>query len=260
MNYLSFKNIFSIAQLSYLSIFLFSLNSLSKDIIIAGDQWCPYVCSPKDEIGRGFSVELVEMALKEMSHRSTYVNSGFPRLIRNIEEDVWHVVTGTDKRFSPKLYISKEPVAYTKWSFVTLKGRKWKYTGVESLRNIRLGTVAGYVYSDRVMEHIEKNLETGLVTPIYSFNPQKLNLQKLSYGRIDTFLGEEAVIKYWAKKIGIHKNIKFVGVDFEAPLFCGLNRFNSKLSSEIDEGIRRLKKTKKIQKLLKKYGITNWKL
>ncbi len=235
------------------------MNALAQkeSVIIAGDQWCPYVCDKKGDFG--FSVELVQAALKEIGKESIYVNAGFIRLIKNIEENKWHVVTGTDESFSPNLLISKEPVAYTRWVFVTLKESNWKYKGVESLKSIRLGTVAGYVYSPEVNKYISENEKSSKVSPIYFHNPQKANLQKLLAKRIDVFLVEEAVYRYWAKTIGHGDAFRIAGLDFEGPLYCGLNKNAVKLRDSIDSGIRTLKKNGKIPKLLKKYDIRVWK-
>jgi len=242
--------------------FLVSLDSFSlesKEVIIGGDQWCPYVCDSKGN--HGFSVELVREVLKREGFKIKYVNSNFLRLIRNIEEGKWHIVTGTDKNFSPNLLISKEPVAYTRWVFITSKKSKWKYTGPDSLEKLRLGTVAGYTYSKELTEYIERNKDTKKVRLHYSNNPQKSNLNMLLLGRIDVFIEDEAVINYWSKEMKIKTDaFRVAGVDFEAPLYCGLNINDQSLSDKIDRGIKKFTKTEEFQKLLKKYEIKNGEL
>lgn len=244
----------------FFSVFTFCINAFSthneRVIIIAGDQWCPYVCKSKDK--PGFSVELVKRALKEMQYETQYVWTNFPRLIRYIKAGKWDVVTGTDKSFSPDLLISKKPVAYTRWVYVTKKDLPWVYQGPESLKNLVLGTVAGYVYSPELMAYINKNKNTDSISTLHSARPQEANLKMLRLGRIDVFIGEESVIKHWAKEIGAVGEFRIAGLDFKKPLFCGLNKKDKKLSETIDKGIEKFTKTKEFKKLLKRYHINNW--
>jgi polar amino acid transport system substrate-binding protein len=245
-------------SLFLLFVLLFSTSLYAqKDVIIAGDQWCPFVCEGNER--KGFSVELVEEVLKKEGIPIKYVNSGFIRLTKNIEDNIWHVVTGTDESFTPSLLISKVPIAHTKWVFVTRKDSKWKFNGVKSLEKLRLGTVAGYVYSKEVTDYIEKNKGKYNVVPIYSHNPQKVNLKKLLNNRIDVYIGEEAVFRYWAKEIGAEDGFRVAGVDLEGPLYCGLNKSNTKLMKVIDKGVKKYVKTPEFKKLLEKYKIKNWK-
>lgn len=239
-------------------IFLSACTAQAKDrvIKIAGDQWCPYVCEKSEK--NGFSVELVEQALKLKGFKSTYENGNFPRIIRNIEKGIWDVVTGTDESFSPELLISKVPVAYTRWVFVTRKELDWKYEGPKSLEGLVLGVVAGYVYSPQLMEYINKNINTDHVVSLFSSSPQEANLRLLRRNRIQVFIGEERVIDYWAKQIGADEEFRIAGVDFEAPLYCGLNKKDQAISDLIDEGIIEFNKTKEFKKLIEKYQIKKW--
>lgn len=238
-----------------------SLNAYSSEtnnrvIKIAGDQWCPYVCEKSKE--KGFSVELVEQALRLKGFTSTYENGNFPRIIRNIEKGTWDVVTGTDESFSPELLISKVPVAYTRWVFVKRKDLNWKYDGPKSLEGLVLGVVAGYVYSPELMKYIDKNKNTDKVVTLFSSSPQEAALKLLRRNRIQVFIGEESVIDYWANEIGADEEFTIAGVDFEAPLYCGLNKADQKVSDLIDEGIIEFNKTKAFKNLLEKYQIKKW--
>lgn len=232
-------------------------NATERVITIAGDQWCPYVCDKDGD--HGFSVELVEKVLKQNYLRTKYVNSNFIRLISQIKKGEWDLVTGTDKNFSPGLLISKVPVAYTKWVYITRQDQNWNYNGIKSLKGLRLGTVAGYIYSKELTNYIVENKDTKKVNIVYTYNPQEVNLRKLLKNKIDVFIGDEAVINYWIKKSNYSKSdFKVSGVDFKAPLYCGLNKKDQILSDIIDQGITRFSKTNQFKKLLKKYNIKNW--
>lgn len=254
------KNIFY--NFACLFFFLFCVNVFSQEIskrtvTIVGDQWCPYVCSNKGDYG--FSVELVKKVLDKHNYKTVYMNSNFVRLVEKIEKGEWDIVTGTNKSFSPGLLISKVPVAFTKWVFVTKNDLKWEYKGPDSLKKLRLGTVAGYTYSKELMKYIEKNKDTDRVSSLFSTSPQESNIKMLVSGRIDVFIEDKAVIDYWLEYLKIDKSkIRVAGVDFEAPLYCGLNKKDQKLADLIDKGIKEFSKTKEFERLLKKYKITNY--
>lgn len=256
MNAMPMPMLLKVFLLGLISFSAYAAETESRVIKIAGDQWCPYVCEKSNE--NGFSVELVEQALKLKGFESTYENGNFPRIIRNIEKGTWDVVTGTDKSFSPELLISKVPVAYTRWVFVKRKDLNWKYDGPESLEGLVLGVVAGYVYSPELMKYIEKNKDTDNVVSLFSSSPQESALRLLRRDRIQVFIGEESVIDYWAKKIGADEEFAIAGLDFEAPLYCGLNKKDQKVSDLIDEGIIEFNQTKAFKKLLEKYQIKKW--
>ncbi|MGK5093188.1 transporter substrate-binding domain-containing protein [Deltaproteobacteria bacterium TL4] len=228
---------------------------------MGADLWCPYACEGGKNFN-GFSVEVTQEALRLKGWKTEYINASFDRVTLQVETGHWQIAIATDSVFTPSLLITKEPVAYTKWVFVVRKDENWKFEGVASLRKKILGGVKGYVYSPAVMDYLEQHKNSDRIFLIASVTPQKQGLSMLVENRIDVYLEDEIVIRYWAKQLKILDKIEVVGIDSEIPLYNGLKTHDenaAQLAELIDSGIRELKNTETLKRLLTKYDISIWK-
>ena len=228
----------------------------SKPLVIAADLWCPYACSVGEP--HGFSVELIEQALQHEGMASEYVNTTFSRAEKHIQAGLIDILPATDGEFTPDLLITAEPVAYTRWVFVTRQDLDWTYQGAASLEQVRLAVVAGYSYSDSTNRHIEANRDNGRVAQVYDVDPQVKSLELLASGRVDAVLEDETVVRYWADKLGLSAQIRFAGTEAELPLYCGLNQNAAQLATLLDRGLRQMRQDGTLERLLTKYGIQHW--
>lgn len=244
---------------SFLSL---SAYSEEKDIIIGADQWCPFFCQAGEKYD-GFSIELLQEALRIKGLKSTYTTAPFDRVTRQVETGHWQIHGATDAVFTPSILIGKEPVAYSKWVFVVRKGTDWVYKGVESLKGKRFGAISGYVYSDDLMNYYRQPANKDMIVNLASESPQQQVLRMLIFKRFDFIVEDESVVRYWTKKLGLFDQIEFVGVDSEVAFFPGYRKNDEKaaiLAQQVDSGIRQAKKNSALMKqLIKKYDIAIWK-
>ncbi len=242
-------------------LFAFPVWSQEEAVIVGSDTWCPYACSLKDNQVEGFSVELVQEALKLKGMKSIYKVAGFLRVVSNVERGDWDIIVATGPTSAPKLLLSKEFVVHMQFVFVVKKGDTCRYKGIESLKQTILGTVAGYAYGDEISAYVEKYRKTSLVDQMFGETPQKQNIQKLLAGRIKVAIFDEAVVKYWAKQLDVLDKLQIVGDVYGASLSCGFtnNEKGRNLAKAVDEGIRKLRGTETMKRLLNKYNTVTWK-
>lgn len=226
-------------------------------IIIAADTWCPYTCADGQNFD-GFAVEIVSEALKMAKIGYQYKNASFDRIEELVEKGNWQISVATDKFLTPRLLISKESVAIGRYVYVALKNRSIKINQVADLQKLVLGVASGYFYSKKLMDYITAKKNAAKVSMVSSSMPHKLNLLKLKNGRIDVYLEDERVVKYWAKELKMDQEIEVVGIDTEYMYFNGLknkNKESKKLLKRIDNELQSFKKTEKFTEIMQKYAI-----
>ncbi len=197
---------------------------------------CPYTCDPVlDGEKNGFMVEIAQIAFKRTGHTYTVKIEPFPEVTTGL-------VTA---------------------SFIVPKGETWKYTGVESLKQIRLGNVVGYTWSDKAVNQYLQNTKFPAVQNISVEEPVKNNLQKLRVNRIDAYLDIIESAKYMTSKIGINFDEEFASAgDLEkTPHYTAFYPQHPKAREYariMSEGMRALRASRKLAQILAKYGLKDW--
>ncbi len=234
----------------------------AEKIIIAADQWCPYFCQSGKNFD-GFSVDLLHEALKRNGLEMEYLNASFARITIQVEKGKWQIHGGTDASFTPSLLIGKEAVAFSKWVFVSKKGRNWTYEGVASLKGKVFGGISGYVYSNELMEYYDRPENKDRLLLLAGDAAQKQALMMLMSDRVDFIIEDESVVRYWAHKLRMSDKIEISGVDSEVAIYPGYRKGDAEaaaLAKKVDRAIQSVKRNSAfMSQLVKKYEIYSWK-
>ena len=137
------------------------INSYAETINVAVLEFCPFVCDPAKENGKaGFSVELERTIFERAGYQINFRLVPYLRSIKKTEEGEYDAV-GFCNDWSSEINIcSEETVGPMIQTFYVKKGNPWKYTGIKSLKDIKLGVIGGYNYnlvSEKFQQYIEKN-------------------------------------------------------------------------------------------------------
>lgn len=241
--------------------FVLSASAFGKVLTIAADTWCPYNCDASSR-ERGFMIDVVSEVLSKHGYSVSYRNESWTKALQEVQDGAVDAVVGAGSTESEKLVVAKEPLGVNKTCFYTLAGSGWKYTGVGSLSDVRLGVIAGYLYGGETDLYVDKtrtNYEKlQLVT---GDKPLLQNVKKLQAGRIDALVENEMVMTFSSHKFAL-LGLRNAGCDKEMPLYIAFSPKHAeskRLAEYVNQGIPELRRSGKLKAILARYGVKDWK-
>ena len=127
---------------------------------------------------------------------------------------------------------------------------------------IRLGAIAGYAYSPKVDEYIEKNYRLPAVQLVAGENSLEQNIRKLLAKRIDALVASNVVIDSKMKQLNITGKLRFAGAIEPSELMyiaCSPKKSSSvKYIKLFSDGIVELRESGELARILNKYGVKDW--
>jgi polar amino acid transport system substrate-binding protein len=234
----------------------------AKSLIIASDEWCPYVCD--DEVSRGFLIEIineiaannnivVELSLMPLARALALTKKG--------EVDITLALT-PQHIIDFKLLQSSSSFGGLYNDFYVTKTKAWRFQGLTNLegklRNSAiLGTINGYEYGEDISRLLKKYPEH--VFSASGNSPLQNQLTMLQMGRLDILLDSRFTVQYQLSKMSKH-NIIYAGTEGSfTPLFLGFSpSFDKELISLFDQTLQTLRNNGRLAHILMKYGIEDW--
>jgi polar amino acid transport system substrate-binding protein len=248
----------------FLSIAIFKLSLASAaTITLVADEWPPFNIKPNSE-KEGYIVEIARRVLESHGHIVVYKNIPWNRAIEMTRAGNYDGAIGASKTDAAGFIFPSEELAINKLAFYVKKGSTWRYKGLPSIREITLGIVAGYDYRQWLLEYIDANKnDQSKIQILYGDEPVKRNLIKMMNGRIEVVVDSEAAIRYVANNLNILDKIECAGYDDE-PAFIYIAFSPNKPESTdyaklLSEGISSLRRSGELEKILRKYGLNDWK-
>ncbi len=254
------SQIFTILFISF-----FSLGNIqAKELVFVNDMapYCPYTnCGNKKS---GFVIDTVRAIFESRGYKVKIINVPWNRALLMVNGGKADGILGLLKGSAPGLIYPKTEVAKYEVSLFTLKGNPWKYNGVASLKNIRMGLMQGYDYED-IDQEFKKFLKDPTNKPnFYWATSLERSLLMIERKRLDAILEVRNVIEYIINKEKLSEKIKYSGTvgDHDVLGYVGFSRHNSesqKFADIFDEGMIKLRKTQQFKGILNQYNVKDWK-
>jgi polar amino acid transport system substrate-binding protein len=239
--------------------------SLKAQTVISfrADSWYPYNGKPSDA-KPGYAVELLKMIYEPKGFKVDYQIMPWKRAIADGETGQHNAIIGAIKVDAPTFVFPEEPVGTSDTTFFIKKEMKWKYDGIASLAGKQLGVVAGYSYGEPLDAYIKANAANpALISESSGDTASELGIKRLQAGRIDIYAETASV--FWAQldKQSISRDIFVCAgtMTDPEPIFVAFSpaKPESKDHAKMfSEGIRALRKSGELAKILAKYGISDW--
>ncbi len=178
-------------------------------------------------------------------------------------------IVGAAKEEVPDFIFPKECMGFSNVYFFVKKGNPWQYQGVDSLKQVAIGIMENYSYGEVLDAYFEENKDTQNVQIVRSIKPLYNNIKKLLAGRIDAIAEEKVVFISLAKDMGVSDQVQEAvmypvhNVDEIEELkiylaFSPSNPESIRYSNILSEGINHMRATGKLDKILEKYGLSDW--
>jgi len=232
----------------------------AETITIRSDEWMPFNGQPGDKQYPGFALEIMKMIYEAKGCRIDYRLMPWNRSLIGVKNGTYDAVIGATQGEAKDFILPKEPLyILSPDTFYVLKENEWQYKGVESLRTVRLGSIADYEYSDDLTAYIKRFEETDRVKVEYGDSAHLNLIRSLLEGYVDVIIDTPSV---FAWEIGRWKissdNFKHAGAseDEKWPMYIAFS--SHKKTSQIyadtfDLEIRKLRRSDRYKELLHKY-------
>jgi polar amino acid transport system substrate-binding protein len=234
----------------------FSLELRADIINIASDPWFPYTGKNSDE--SGYVIELVTEIFKEAGHTVKYSALPWSRAIDLTRRGKLNAIACCYKEEARDFIFPKEEVGDSINRFYSL--RPFKYSGVSSLKGLRIGVVKDYFYGEVVDKFLENNK---LKIEQAKLEPVKANFKMLNRSRLDLVIANEYVAKSVIKRLNLN-NIYASKKSLESSkklwlCFSPNSPDSNKYSKIYSKGIEKFRSNGKLKRILMKYGLQDWK-
>ncbi len=228
----------------------------SDEITLAGDPWCPFTCDPASD-KPGLIVEVAKELLESAGHKVIYKEVAWARAVNDTRDNKINAVAGALKADAPDFIFPSVSWANQKSCFFVKKGSAWKYKGVDSLKDQKIGAVQDYTYGEPFDSYVKNSKSVDLV----SGTGTTLKLfKKLQDSRVAIIIEDETVAAYTLvndKSLAGSEIVK-VGCLKATPLYVTFSPKNPKskdYAKSLSESFKKFKTSPKMKEILSRYGL-----
>lgn len=231
----------------------------AETLIMEADVWCPVNCA-QDTERPGIFVELAREIFTEAGIEVEYRVTNWARAVQDVRNGRVNALVGAGIRDAPDFIFGDTAPGISRNCFYARADSAWRYTGLASLGQIRLGVINGYSYGEEIDGYIHRH-QKNLDRLQFAAGEQALalNVRKVELGRIDAMLENTWVMSMYLDQHGNAGDLIKVGCRVpDVPIYIA---FSPVLSSSaryrdiFDEGVRRYRQDGRLNALLQRYGI-----
>ena len=230
-------------------------------ITIAADPWMPYTGDGKNQ--NGFILDIAKEIFRESGHTVRYIVLPWERAILSTREGKCDALASCFKTEAPDfIFPSNEQGVSTSEIFVR-KAAPWTYSGINSLKSMRIGIISGYSYGPRVDSYIRANKKNrNLVWVLVGEDALIKGLRMLNLGRIDALIEDTRVVQYTSRQLNLSGEFTAAGkVMAPEKLWIGFSPANAKsktFAGILSEGMVKIRQSGRLDQILNKYGLSDW--
>lgn len=249
-------------RLTLFSLFLLASQLVLSDVItLVADEWCPYNCA-SDNSAPGFIIEIAEAVFEPLGHSIEYKTMPWARAIYGVREGHYDGIVGVGKQEAPDFVFSLNSAGKATHAFFVKRGNDWRYNGLKSLDQIKLGAILNYSYGqlyDTYIVHHKENPNRVQLTSGEKGLSQNIN--KLIWERIDAVVEDRAVFRYTSLEMGVIDSFVEVGTVFYEDVYIAFSPKNdnaNEYAKLLSDGIRGLRASGELAAILSRYGLEDW--
>lgn len=234
--------------------------SAGETLRLRADTWMPYNGDPAAD-HPGFAVELAKTIFEPQGIKVDYQTMPWAEALGAAREGNIEGVIGAGSAETKGLTVPQESIGEPRVVLLVRKDNAWKFENNSSLKDIRLGVIEGYTYWDSLDEYIKANSAPRVVT-FKGETPLVDGLTQLKAGKIDAMPETMAVFVWTVKGMGLSPaDFHIVHTHQNEPIYLAFSSTPAgmKYAKLFDEGVQKLRVSGQFAKLLKSYGMSDWK-
>lgn len=249
--------------LSFCLLLLLSVSAGAETISVRADIWPPYNGDPK-EAKTGYMIEVLREIYGPAGNKIDYRLMSWDDSLASVRKGQFNAVVGASKDDAPDFVFPQESFGKSTNTFFAQSKSKWVYSGIPSLSQVKLGVIEDYAYSEEIDSYVKANKGGSKIFVGRGEEALAQLITKLEAGSIDVVVEDVSVMLFAMMKLGIPPGqIKAVGFPNGSQniyvAFSPKSPFSKAYAQQFDEGIRKLRESGKLQQILKRYNLNDWK-
>ncbi|MCP4351526.1 MAG: transporter substrate-binding domain-containing protein [Desulfobacterales bacterium] len=247
-----------IALLSCLFLLIGIESACAETLKIASIDWCPQLCSGKKYAG--YVTDTVKTIFKKSPYELEIKTYPWSRSIYMVRNGDAHALLAPARAEAPDLLYPENKIGIQRMCFFTKAGSEWKYSGIESLKDLQIG-IATDSSVEELNSYISQNKRQFQFMPYNNTYVEK-SLKKLDKGRFDTFLFTYNTTMYKMRELG--KKVRPAGCVSSANIYMAFSPDKSqtariqRMMKYFDEKMSELKRSGKIGQIMNSYSLEDW--
>ena len=129
------------------SVVLLAGSALAATLTVRADNWPPYNSDPANA-KPGYMVEVLKEIFEAQGVTIDYKLMPWTRALNDVNSGKYDAVIGTDRSESKGMVFPAESFGTLDNAMFVRRDKAWKYSGVASLKGLRLGVIDGYGYNE----------------------------------------------------------------------------------------------------------------
>lgn len=253
------KKLFMLAVLGLLSVAVYAAEEV---VTIRSDVWMPINGDPQSNY-RGYAVEMADAIFSKAGIKVDYEIMPWKSSVEAVRKGTYDAVVGATLKETPDFVFPSEPIGVARDALYTMKSGGWDFSVEGANKEVRVGVVNDYVYSDiKINEYLHQRASTARVVRTIGGEPAADNVGNLVKGDVDVVVETPAVFAWYIKQMGL-KLSDFEEVSIGAPENCYLAFSPAKESSRkyakiFSEGVKAMRASGELKTILGKYGVKDW--
>ncbi len=227
-------------------------SKIPRVIHLATTDWCPYACEADVNHQAGMVHEYLTQIFSEQGIQLKIEFFPWSRAIKQVDGGRLDGLLTAVHAEAPNLLFTHAPTMGYRVCFYTRKTIKWRYGGIDSLKEINLAVIQDYGYGEPLDDYIN-NLQPHGLTIIKSGGITRL-LRMLMADRFDVFIGDSNVVAWRLQEsMNVLRN---AGCLNENPFYVAFNpqrEWAAKLIKKLDVWLKTAKNLARLKKLQLKY-------
>ncbi|MGF1756029.1 transporter substrate-binding domain-containing protein [Vibrio makurazakiensis] len=250
------------SKLCYFSLWLslLSFSTHSSTLKVNAIDWCPQLCT--DFELNGYVMDTVDIVFKESPYELEAKTYPWTRAILGVYNGKSHALLSPAKNEAPQLLYPQHPIGVQRMCFFTSSSSNWKYTGLKSLKGMKIGIA----YDTSIAELNDYVAEHKDQFEFFPYNHKFItrNLNMVSKHRINAFLFTYNSTVFTLKNLGLRDEFKEAGCVSSEPIYMAFSP-NPNQASQIaeimlffDQRMQKLKSDGEISRIMARYGLEDW--
>jgi len=229
------------------------------------DSYCPFTCDISKDGQYGLVVDIFKAvtAMNGMTYRDVEVPSN--RKYIALDADVSNVTTvwSTNRKAISSVVLAKEAIVASRWATATKNDADFTFRKLDDLDRVRLIASSTLDHSQEFAGYLATGTESNRVIILHGMDIENRALQMLLLGRGYAFLASMIPLGYAVKKLDFSNRVTITHSPYfpTAYVYPGFSKNNPKAQQYADmmtNGIRELRKTGRLAKILAAYGVADW--
>ena len=253
------RRLIMLAVLSLLSVAVCVAEEVVK---IRSDMWMPFNGDPKSNYP-GYVIELAQVIFGKAGIKVDYEVMPWTKSLQEVRKGTYDAVVGAKLKETPDFVVASEPVGVVQDSLYALRECGWVFAPDNLRKEVRLGVVSDYLYSDmEINEYLKQSARAVRKVESCGEEPALDNVSKLVKGEVDVVVETPPVFAWYVKKLGL-KDSDFQSVVVGRAERCYIAfspaRESSKRYAKIfSDGLKAMRASGELKAILDKYNVKSW--